>query len=66
MTKSEAIEAIEEGKKITHQWFSDDEFVKMSDEEGVYEFEDGVKQLKEEFWKLRTDLSWLIDWEIKE
>ena len=37
----------------------------MSNEEGIYEFEDGVKQLEEEFWKIRTDLPWLIDWEIK-
>jgi len=40
MTKEEAIQALNEGKKVTHRYFSDDEWVeKLAD--GRYRFEDG-------------------------
>jgi hypothetical protein len=65
MNKIEAIQALSEGKKLTHHLFGDDEFVMMSEENGTYKFEDGVKQFEEEFWKIRKDASWLTDWEIK-
>jgi len=64
MTKEEAIKALEQGKKIRHRFFADDEFVCMN-KDGQYEFEDGVKMTKWEFWQLRPESYWLIDWEIK-
>lgn len=66
MNKIEAIQLLNEGKKLTHQLFSEDEFVKMSSEEGVYEFEDGARQTSEDFWKLRTDRTWFNDWKLKD
>lgn len=65
MVKTEAIQSLKEGNKLTHDLFSDDEFVVMSKEEGFYEFEDGVKQSEEEFWLIRKDYSWLMNWKVK-
>lgn len=62
MTKAEAITALSEGEKITHYYFDNNEWVKESN--GMYLFEDGVKQNISEFWETRKLNGWDQGWEI--
>ena len=62
MTKSEAIDALEQGQKVTHYYFSDDEW--MIEHNGQYKFEDGVSMDRNEFWAIRTLEGWQDSWEI--
>lgn len=53
MNNTEAKLALSQGKKLTHEYFTPNEWVK-----GVglmYEFEDGCKCLPDEFWRGRED-----------
>lgn len=59
MTKEEAILAMKAGKKVTHRYFLDDEFLGIN-KEGLYYFEDGVICSENEFWKHRT-AEWFND-----
>ncbi len=52
MTKDEAIEALDNGKTLTHTFFTSDEWVKGIGA-AMYQFEDGVKCSASEFWKYR-------------
>ncbi len=63
MTKMEAVVAMKNGEKVTHRYFSEDEYVTIKD--GYYVFEDEVKCPPVEFWILRTGKEWLTDWSIK-
>lgn len=63
MTKEEAIQAMKEGKKLTHRYFTSKEWVTMK-EDGSYLFEDGVSCSALEFWTLRGQEGFNIDWEI--
>jgi hypothetical protein len=56
MTKQQAIEAMREGKKVTHTWFSPNEWMTMEGNKIV--LEDGVKCYPFEFWPYRQDVSW--------
>lgn len=62
MNKAEAIEKMKAGEKLTHPYFSDDEWVTMVD--GQMLLEDGVKCSVLEFWRWRTDSSWDNNWSI--
>jgi len=62
MNKQEAIQAMLEGKKVTHRYFTDDEWVTM--ENGKIVFEDGIRCSPEEFWKWRTEECFETDWSI--
>ncbi len=62
MTKPEAIEALNRGEKITHKYFSDNEFAFMKD--GEIHLEDGVVCSPEEFWKYRTEDFFDDGWDI--
>lgn len=57
MTKEEAIEAMKSGKRVTHEWFTANEWMTMNID-GKIELEDGVKCHPNEFWRWRTDSSW--------
>jgi len=50
MTRNEAIEAIKQGKKITHDYFSREEFVTIAANGDDYLLEDGVTVTRELFW----------------
>lgn len=64
MTKSEAIQAMEEGKKVRHRYFSDNEWVKELNP-FMYIYEDGVRHSKKGFWDIREQNDgWDEDWEI--
>jgi len=64
MTKQEAIEQMQKGKKVTHRYFTKDEWIE-SNLHGTMLFLSGrVHCLPNEFWRDRTDESWNSDWEI--
>lgn len=56
MTKTDAIIAMEQGKKITHRDFTPDEWMTMR--KGKIVLEDGVQCTPIEFWRWRTGSSW--------
>lgn len=60
MTKDEALLAIAQGQRVTHEYFTGEEWVEKSDLGLV--FEDGVECTKEEFFKYRDDLDWHTGW----
>lgn len=63
MTKEDAIKAMTEGKKVSHRYFTSDEYVFIN-AKGFYEFEDGVTISSGEFWMFRAHESYNSDWEI--
>lgn len=56
MTKLEAIDAMIAGQKVTHRYFSANEWITI--ENGKMLLEDGVRCSQTEFWRWRTDESW--------
>jgi hypothetical protein len=56
MTKLEAIQAMEQGKKVQHRWFSKDEW--MTIENGKIVFEDGARCTINEFFSFRNIEGW--------
>lgn len=64
MTKQEAIQAMKEGKKVAHRYFSQGEWMKMVGK--GFEFEDGVQCDQDYFWMDRNDKYWETDWHIVE
>lgn len=64
MTKQEAIQAMKEGKKVTHIHFLKSEWVKSDPTGSFYEFEDGVKCDSNFFWMDRKQESWNEDWSL--
>lgn len=62
MTKLEAIVAMLSGKKVTHKWFSKDEWMTAELCPFTYRLdlllEDGVTVRASKFWALRDDKSW--------
>lgn len=63
MTRSEAIRLMEEGKKLTHRFFTPDEWVTIN-ENGQYQFEDGIVCSRLIFWVDRNSTAWDSDWEL--
>lgn len=64
MNRSEAMQALREGKKITHVYFTDGEFVYL--EEGKVMYEDGASSSVEFFWSIRENELWDKGWKIYE
>ena len=64
MNKIEAIEAMKQGHKVTHEWFTDEEYIYMIDGE-IYDENDykmsciGANNQLITFWTDRTDSSWV-------
>jgi hypothetical protein len=65
MTKEEAIQAMKEGKRVTHHWFSPTEWMEGFGRKD-YRFEDGVVCSYNEFWRWRDDASWEDGWSVFE
>jgi hypothetical protein len=61
LTKDQAIEAMQQGKKVTHRFFFDGEYVYMKD--GRIHCEKDY-DIHAEFWQLRNNTAWETDWEI--
>ena len=62
MNKQEAILAMQEGKKVTHRYFTPNEWMTMKD--GVIVLEDGVICPPDDFWQWRTDRGWNDEYEL--
>jgi hypothetical protein len=62
MTKTEAIQAMKEGKKVTHRYFTPDEWATMVNDQIV--LEDGVKCTPKEFWYCRNTPNFDNYWSI--
>lgn len=60
MSKDEAIEVMKLGAKVTHQYFSIDEWITMK--KGLIVTEEGYAVNPEEFWSYRTDEYWETGW----
>lgn len=63
MTKQEAIDAMKQGKKVTHKNFTKNEWMTMEGWKMI--FEDGNVCHSEEFWRWRTGVVWLDGYSIK-
>ncbi|MBX3165594.1 MAG: hypothetical protein KF900_14050 [Bacteroidetes bacterium] len=63
MTKDEAIQAMQEGKKVTHDFFMPHEWV-MIDKNGAVVYEDGNTTSLREFSALRVGYYWLSGWSL--
>lgn len=63
MTKKEAIAAMQEGKKVMHRFFLNDEFIYLKNGK-IHDERD--YNINSEFWFLRQDANWQIDWIIRE
>lgn len=61
MNKFEALYALTKGLTVRHSSFASDEWIREYDS-GRYEFEDGCRCKKGEFWKYRTEPSWDRGW----
>lgn len=62
MTKDEAITAMKNGDKVTHRYFTPDEYIFMKG--SLIYTEDGANCFPDEFWKYRQCESFLTDWSI--
>jgi hypothetical protein len=62
MTRAEAIKAMREGKKVTHKYFSPEEWA--TQENGQIVLEDGVRCEPFEFWRWRQMSIFDNDWKI--
>ncbi len=62
MTKDEALKAMKQGKKVSHMYFSADEYIHIVD--GQMYAEDGCRF--EEGWAIRTESVWQDGWRIIE
>jgi hypothetical protein len=62
MTKDQAIEAMNAGYRVTHRWFSPDEYIFIRN--GIlYDENDNYMHLPD-FWDVRSTPDWQIDWSI--
>jgi hypothetical protein len=64
MSKEQAIEAMKEGKKLTHPYFTREEWVTMNPSGTQITMDDGVKILAYKFWQDRTVPGWNENWTI--
>ena len=62
MTRAEAIKAMREGKKVTHKYFTPEEWATQKD--GMVLLEDGVECSPIEFWAYRRSPMFDNDWEL--
>lgn len=62
LSKSEAIKALAEGKKVTHRYFTDDEFIYQ--EGDYYVDENGYRFKPELFWWDRKSEIFEIGWSL--
>lgn len=62
MTKEQAIEAMKEGKKVRHRYFSEHEWMMMG-RRGLV-FENKVSCSFTEFWQRRRTTEWEVGWSI--
>lgn len=62
MTKQEAIQAMEKGEKVTHTYFSPDEWITIQN--GSILTEEGYLIYQDEFWSYRENSYFNEGWEL--
>jgi hypothetical protein len=62
LTKEEAIQAMKEGHKVAHRYFSDDEWMTLDGDKFL--FEDGCRIHPYLFWIDRQSQEWNTDWRV--
>lgn len=62
MNKKAAIRAMQNGKRVTHEYFCKEEWITI--EGGRVVMEDGCSCTLEEFWVGRSHIGWLQGWSI--
>ena len=62
-SKSQAIQLMREGKKVTHQYFTNNEWMQLTTT-GMYQFEDGVVCPSLLFWQDRKGQYWETGWSL--
>lgn len=62
MTRADAIKAMREGKKVTHKYFSPEEWATLDNDKIL--LEDGVRCEFDEFWRYRISKIFDDGWEI--
>jgi hypothetical protein len=64
MTREEALQAMIGGEKVTHQYFSDDEFIYMKGNNIYDENDFNMKTVNDEFWIIRKTEMFDDGWSI--
>ena len=68
MTREEALQAMIDGEKVTHRFFTSDEYIYMKAQDIFTEEGYNMGTVHDEFWWIRGDRPgsemWLDDWEI--
>jgi hypothetical protein len=64
MTKQEALQAMKDGKKVTHQLFVDEEFIYIKNEVIYDEKDYPMTGGQIDFWTDRKGDKWLYGWSI--
>ena len=62
LTKEQAIALMKQGKKLTHRYFSDDEWITMRG--NIIYMERGQECWASEFWRDRQGEQWETDWSL--
>lgn len=63
MTKENAIIEMKKGIKVTHRYFSSDEWITMKGNFTI-QTEEGYSFPADEFWRYRNDIDWMDGWSI--
>ncbi len=63
LTKSEALELIDQGEKVTHKFFTPYEFIAKSDDPEYYQDENGLLLISD-FWDHRQHSEWQTGWSV--
>ncbi len=66
MTKNEAIEAMKQGQKVTHEFFDELEWVTSNPSGEMYTLEDRVSLPATHFWADRNNQYWENGWKLFE
>lgn len=63
LTKEEALQALSEGKRVKHRYFTGHDYMFLVDKEkNIYKFEDGVEVEAQKFWYHRPGAQYLTGW----
>jgi hypothetical protein len=63
MDKDEAIIAMQTGNRVTHRFFTEDEWITMEDNQTIIT-EEGYRIFADEFWDHRKGIEWQSGWSL--
>lgn len=63
MTKNDAIIQMKQGVKVTHRYFTSNEWITMKGNLTI-QTEEGYSFPADEFWRYRNDIDWMDGWSI--